>query len=187
VPDPPPPVVSKFIETIYGSAVAKVFTVMVLWTAFASCFALVLGYSRIPYAAARDGNFFGVFARLHPRKAFPHVSVLFIGGLAVACSLLPLMTVIDALLTTRILVQFIGQIGAVVWLRRNAPHMERPFRMWLYPLPALIALAGWLFLFATAGRDTILYALAVLAAGIVFFLIWSWRTHRWPFTAALET
>jgi amino acid transporter len=181
VPDPPPPVVSMFIEKIYGSGPAKVFTVMVLWTAFASCFCLMLGYSRIPYAAARDGNFFRIFARLHPRKNFPHVSVLLIGGLAIVSSLLPLMTVINALLTTRILVQFIGQIGAVLWLRRQSPQMERPFRMWLYPLPALIALVGWIFLFGTADGATLLYSVVVLAAGIGLFLIWSRWTRRWPF------
>jgi amino acid transporter len=174
-PDPPPPVVSWFIERLYGIRVARMFTVMVLWTAFASCFCLVLGYSRIPYAAARDGNFFSLFGNVHPRRNFPHFSLLFVGALAILCSWLPLMTVIDALLTTRILVQFIGQVGALVWLRRRQPHLERPFRMWLYPLPALIALVGWIFLFATTGQKTILYALAALGAGIVFYVIWS----RW--------
>jgi amino acid transporter len=179
LPDPPPPVVSWFIERIYGDPAAKVFTVMVLWTAFASCFSLVLGYSRIPYAAARDGNFFKVFARVHPRKEFPHISLLFVGGLSILCSLLPLMTVINALLTTRILVQFIGQIGAVAYQRRYAPETQRPFRMWLYPLPALVALLGWIFLFATTDRETILYALAALAAGFVFYVIWNrWRHAR---------
>ena len=172
-PDPPPPVVSWFVERLYGAGIAKVFTVMVLWTAFASCFCLVLGYSRIPYAAARDRNFFSLFGRLHATRNFPHLSLLFVGLLAIVCSWLPLMTVIDALLTTRILVQFIGQIGALVWLRRRRPDLERPFRMWLYPVPALLALLGWLFLFATTGWKTILYALAVLGGGVGFYIIWS--------------
>lgn len=179
--DPPAPVVSMFMERIYGSKVASVFTLMVLWTAFASVFALMLGYSRIPYAAAREGHFFSAFARLHPTKHFPHVSVVVIGLLAMVCSFLPLMTVIDALLTTRILVQFIGQIVAVVLLRRRRPEMERPFRMWWYPLPALVALGGWGFLFATAGRKPVLYGVAMLLAGGVFFVLWSWRTGCWPF------
>ncbi len=182
LPDPPPPVVSWFIEKLYGGTIAKAFTVMVLWTAFASCFSLALGYSRIPFAAARDGNFFGIFARVHPRKDFPHVSLLFVGGLAIVCTLLPLMTVIDALLTTRILVQFIGQLGAVVALRRASPGRALPFRMWLYPLPAFVALGGWLFLFLTTDRKTLLYGLAVLAAGAGFYLLWSRLTSRWPFT-----
>jgi len=180
VPDPPPPVVSWFMERLYGSRVAKVFTVMVLWTAFASCFSLVLGYSRIPYAAARDGNFFSIFARLHPRKDFPHFALLFVGGLSIVCSLLPLMTVINALLTMRIVVQFIGQIGVVWWLRRESPQLERPFRMWLYPVPALIALVGWVFLFLTTDKPTILYSLAALVLGIVLFLVWRVWTGKYP-------
>lgn len=170
--DPPPPVVSWFIERIYGHGFAKVFTGMVLWTAFASCFSLVLGYSRIPFAAARDGNFFSVFARVHPQKEFPHVSLLLVGGLSIVCSVLPLMTVINALLTTRILVQFVGQIGAVLWLRRAWPEADRPFKMWLYPLPALVALIGWLFLFGTTELKTLMYSLLALVSGVVTFAVW---------------
>lgn len=181
LPDPPPPVVSMMIEKVHGTGVAKVFTALVLWTAFGSCFALLLGYSRIPYAAAKDGNFFSVFGQLHPTKNFPHISLLLIGGLAIAFSFLPLLDVINGLLVTRILVQFIGQIGAVILLRKNAPNLERPFRMWLFPIPALVALAGWIFLFSTSGVITMLYAGGVVVLGLVSFFIWSRVTHRWPF------
>ena len=136
------PVASMFMEKLYGGKVANVFTVMVLWTAVASIFALLLGYSRIPYAAARNGDFFRIFARLHPTKNFPHISLLVIGIVSVACSFLTLGTVIDALLITRILVQFIGQIFAVMLLRQRKPDMERPYRIWLYPLPSLVAAGG---------------------------------------------
>ncbi len=183
MPDPPPPVVSWYIERLYGDGAARVFTVMVLWTAFASCFSLLLGYSRIPFAAARDGNFFSIFGRIHPRKDFPHISLLFVGGLSILCCVLPLMTVIDALLTTRIAVQFIGQIAAVLWLRRQAPEMERPFRIWLYPLPVFVALVGWIFLLITTDKPTLAYAALALVAGVVFFLVWSRFTRRWPFHA----
>jgi amino acid transporter len=179
--DPPPPVVSMFIGKVYGTGVAKVFTALVLWTAFGSCFALLLGYSRIPYAAAKDGNFFSVFARLHPTKNFPHVSLLLIGGLSIAFSFFSLVDVINALLTTRILVQFIGQIGAVIMLRRSAPGLKRPFRMWLFPLPALVALAGWVFLFSTSGAKTMLYAALVVAMGGVCFLVRARLASEWPF------
>jgi len=104
-----------------------------------------------------------------------------VGGLAIVCSLLPLLTVINALLTTRILVQFIGQVGAVLWLRRQQPAAERPFKMWLYPVPAFVALAGWLFLFGTTDPLTILYSVAALAVGVGLFLGWSRWTGRWPF------
>ena len=126
------------MERLYGTKVATVFTFLILWTAFGSVFALLLGYSRIPYAAARDGYFFSVFARLHPTKRFPHVSLIVLGVIAIICSLMPLGFVIDALITTRILVQFIGQVFGVMLLRARRPDMPRPFRMWLYPVPALI-------------------------------------------------
>ncbi len=183
LPDPPPPVVSMFIGKVYGTEFAKVFTALVLWTAFGSCFALLLGYSRVPYAAAKDGNFFSVFAKLHPTKQFPHVSLVFIGVLAIAFSFLPLLDVINGLLVTRILVQFVGQIGAVILLRRNAPNLVRPFRMWLFPLPALVALSGWIFLFSTSGKTTMLYAAGVVLTGVIAFLVWSKASNRWPFSA----
>lgn len=177
-------IVSTFMEQVYGSKVASIFTGMVLWTAFGSCFALLLGYSRIPYAAAQDGCFFKVFGRLHSRKNFPHVSLVVIGLIAIACSFLPLLTVIDALLTTRILVQFVGQIFALILLRRRSPDARLPFRMWLYPLPALIALAGWIFVFSTTPVKLIIFGLATLGAGIVFFLVWASSTKQWPFGMA---
>jgi amino acid transporter len=183
LPDPPPPVVSMFIERLFSRGFAKIFTVMVLWTAFGSCFALLLGYSRIPYAAARDGNFFGVFGKVHPKKNFPHFSLLFIGALSIGFSFFKLTDVINALLATRILVQFVGQIGALIWLRRTAPKLERPFRMWLYPAPALVAFVGWGFLYATSGRIPILYSLVVLGLGLAAFLVWSKMKKSWPFGA----
>jgi amino acid transporter len=179
-------IVSLFMERVYGSRVATMFTALVLWTAFGSVFALLLGYSRIPYAAAVDGTFFKVFARVHPTKRFPHVSLLLIGLIAIAASTLSLGMVIDALITTRILIQFIGQIVALTLLRRSAPAMPRPFKMWFYPLPNLIALFGWIFLFATSGRDVILFGLGTLLLGIGAFVVWARHTARWPFAADVD-
>jgi amino acid transporter len=175
-------VVSIFMERLFGSGVATVITAMILWTAFGSVFALLLGYSRIPYAAARDGYFFKMFARLHPTKQFPYVSLVVLGLLAIVAGFASLGVVIDALLTTRILVQFIGQIGAVTMLRRRAPDMPRPYRMWLYPLPSLLALVGWIFIFATTPWQVIAFGLGALVLGILCFGIWSWKTGTWPFT-----
>jgi amino acid transporter len=175
-------VVSIFMERLFGSGVATVITAMILWTAFGSVFALLLGYSRIPYAAARDGYFFKMFARLHPTKQFPYVSLVVLGLLAIVAGFASLGVVIDALLTTRILVQFIGQIGAVTMLRRRAPDMPRPYRMWLYPLPSLLALVGWIFIFATTPWQVIAFGLGALLLGILCFGIWSWKTGTWPFT-----
>ena len=176
-------IVSLMMEKVYGTKVATVLTLMILWTALGSCFALLLGYSRIPFAAARDGYFFALFSRLHPRHHFPYVSVLVIGGLSILCSFFSLGVVIDVLIATRIIVQFAGQIFAVALLRKNAPNLERPYRIWLYPLPSLVALVGWAFIYLTLDPLIILFSLAALALGALSFLAWSRSTSMWPFVA----
>jgi len=174
-------VVSVFMEKIYGSRIATIFTLLILWTAFGSVFALLLGYSRIPFAAAQSGYFFRAFGRLHPTKDFPYISLLVLGVISIVAGFFSLGTVIDALIVTRILVQFMGQAFGLILLRRQAPDMPRPYRMWLYPLPALVALVGWIFVFATTQLVVILFGVGVLALGCLAFLLWSWNTKRWPF------
>jgi APA family basic amino acid/polyamine antiporter len=174
-------IVSVFMQRIYGPRVATIFTLLVLWTAFGSVFALLLGYSRIPFAAAESGYFFSAFGRLHPTKDFPSVSLLVLGAISIGAGFFSLGTVIDALIVTRILVQFMGQVFGLMVLRRHAPELPRPYRMWLYPLPALVALLGWIFVFATTELRVIAFGVGVLAAGCIAFLFWSWRTDRWPF------
>ena len=174
--------ISIFMERIYGRTVASFFTAAILWTGFGSVFALLLGYSRIPYAAARDGNFFPAFGRLHPTKPFPYISLLVVGVVSIVCSFFSLGVVIDALITTRILVQFIAQIGAVSLLRRQKGD-RATYRMWLYPLPSLLALAGWIFVFATSDVRVILFGLGTLLLGVVVFMAWSRHARRWPFAA----
>jgi amino acid transporter len=168
-----PFIAAEFMERIYGHWAGSLVTVLILWTSVASVFALLLGYSRIPYAAALDGYFFSIFGRLHPTGQFPHVSLLVMGAMSMVASLLSLDWVIDALLVGRILIQFAGQIFAVHALRTQRPDIERPFRMWFYPLPSLIALAGWGFLFVTADRQFIIFGLGTLLAGAGAF--WLWR------------
>ena len=174
-------IVSIFMERIWGSGVATFFTAMVLWTAFGSVFALLLGYSRVPYAAAIDGYFFKIFGRLHPKKNFPYVSLVVLGVISIVCSFFDLGMVIDALITTRILIQFIGQIAAVTLLRRNEPEVKRPYRIWLYPLPNLLALFGWIFVFATTNWKVISFGLGTLVLGLLCFMLWSRQTQQWPF------
>ena len=180
-------IVSVMIERIFGAKAATILTLMILWTAFGSCFALLLGYSRIPFAAARDGYFFKIFSRLHPTKNFPYVSLIVIGAIAILCSFLSLGVVIDVLIATRIIVQFIGQIVAVALLRKNAPNLERPYRIWLYPVPSLIAIVGWLFIYVTLDLQIILFSLVALVVGVISFLIWSRNAAKWPFQPAVTT
>jgi basic amino acid/polyamine antiporter, APA family len=172
-------IVSDFMQRLYGHKVALLFTVLILWTAFASVFALLLGYSRIPYAAAVDGYFFKVFARLHPTKDFPYISLLTLGAVAIISAFFRLDQVISALLTTRILVQFIGQIFALPLLRKSLPPEQRPYKMVLYPLPAVIAFFGWSYIFLASGWKFIAIGIGTLLAGIALFY-GVWRDSRPP-------
>src|SRR6185436_3968201 len=117
---------------------------------------------------------------------FPYVSLLVIGVISILCGFFSLGMVIDALITTRILVQFMGQILGVMLLRRNEPHLHRPYRIWLYPIPNLLALFGWIFVFATTDWLIILFGIGTLGLGAVCFIIWSWRTEQWPFAPGLQ-
>lgn len=174
-------VVSEFMQRLHGRPAAVLVTLMILWTAFGSVFALLIGYSRIPYAAARDGYFFRPFARVHPEKHFPHVSLLALGSVAVVAAFFPLEAVITAMMTTRLLVQFLAQIFALPLLRRRLPPAQRPYRMWLYPVPAVLAFAGWVYIFLTAGWRYIAVGLAMLVLGIGVFFLRARLTRSWPF------
>jgi len=176
-------IASDFMERLYGRGAAIVITLMILWTAFGSVFALLLGYSRIPYAAARDGYFFRVFGRLHPTKNYPQVSLLVLGAVSIVAAFFPLAWVVNALITTRILVQFMGQVFAVPLLRRKLPDAARPYKMWLYPVPAVIAFLGWLYIFLTSGWSYVAVGMITLAVGVAIYLVRAKITATWPFRA----
>lgn len=165
-------IVSTFIERIYGHTAAMIATALVLLIAFSSLFAVLLGYSRIPYAAAADGKFFRIFAKLHPTKNFPHVSLLFLGGVAFIFSLLfRLSEVISAILAMRILVQFVGQAVGVVFLRKSRGTSHLPFKMPLFPLPVIIAIAVWLWIFFSTGETFVRSGLLLISLGVLVFFI----------------
>jgi amino acid transporter len=174
-------IVSTFVERLYGHHAAQAATWMVLWIALASVFSVLLGYSRVPYSAALDGNFFPVFGRLHPTKHFPHVSLLVLGGLAFLFSVtLKLETAIAGILAMRLLVQFIGQAVGVILLRRRWGSARLPFKMWLYPLPAVLTMLGWAWLFWQTGPAR-KWGVAEIALGALAFLIRAREMRQWPF------
>ena len=174
-------IASVYIETLQGHAAGKVMTVLLLWIAFSSVFSLLLGYSRIPYAAAIDGNFFRVFGRLHPKGQFPYVSLIALGIVASIFSLGRLNEVIGGLVATRVLIQYLPQTVGFFLLRFRAPQLPRPFRMWLYPVPGIISLFGWLYVLATAERKSLVFALAVFAVGSAAYFIRARVRREWPF------
>jgi APA family basic amino acid/polyamine antiporter len=176
-------VVATFMQRVYGHGAASVVSALVMWTAFASVFALMLGYSRVPYAAAVDGNYFRAFARVHPVYQFPYVSLLALAGVAALFCFLRLADLIAALVVIRIILQFLVQSIGVIVLRIRRPEMARPFRMWLYPVPALIAAGSFVFILVsrTGFLREIRYAAVILIVGVVVFCVRAWRRREWPF------
>jgi len=173
-------VISAYFEHIYNLQIAKVATALILFIAVASLFAVMLGYSRIPYAAALDGNFFPAFGKLHPTKKFPYVSLLVLGAFGFVFSLLfKMKEVITAIITMRIIIQFIGQSAGVMYWHWHKPTDLRPYKMWLYPLPAIIGIIIWLFILFTSPWMYIAGAAVIITAGVlVYFTVILPRERR---------
>jgi amino acid transporter len=167
---------SDLMLKFYNQNWANLLSLLVMWSAVAGCFAALLGASRIPYAAAKAGHFFKVFASTHPTGDFPHLSLLLMGGVAILACLADLQTVIEALLTTRIVIQFMGQILTVIYLRTQPDMKARmPFRMPMFPLPAIVALIGWIWVFGASSRAALTVGSATIVVGMIAFLLWDKR------------
>jgi amino acid transporter len=168
--------ISSFMQQLYGHEGGVVITSLVLLIAFSSLFALVLGYSRVPYAAAVDGNFFKAFAKLHPTKHFPYISLIFLCVLGFIFSLLfKLEDAIKSILAMRIIVQFVAQATGVVLLRKRFGTKDLPFKMWLFPLPVVLSILIWLFLFVSTGWFALWGSLIALAGVCVYFILKSFQ------------
>ena len=178
-------IISVFMQRLYGDWAGTLATILIMWTAFASVFSLLLGYSRVPYAAALDGDYFRSFSRVHPEHRFPNVSLLVLGILAVLFCLLRLQDVIAALVVIRLMIQFLAQIVGVIVFRMRQPDRPRPFKMWLYPLPAILALLGYLYVLVMRRDFTkeLQYGVVILILGGIFFFFRNWQRKDWPFTA----
>jgi fructoselysine transporter len=165
-------IASVYFEQLYGHGIALVATTLILIIALASLFSAMLGYSRIPYAAALNGDFFPIFGKVHSKHKIPHISLLFIGGLGFLFSLLfKLKDVITAILMMRILVQFVSQaIGVIAWHYKR-PKEERPYKMPLFPLPAVLSICIWLFIFLSNELKFIIGAFVIIGTGLVAYLV----------------
>jgi amino acid transporter len=173
-----PSIVADYLAVLLGATAARWISILILWTAFASIFSLMLGYSRILYAAARDGNFFRWFAKLHATESYPFVSIIFLGCVAAIFCSLPLKSVLQAILSIRAIIPFMAQIVGAVILRRREPDRRRPFKMWLYPLPAIIALGLWSYIVVSPQKGFKVGGLYVIAAGSLFYFTRAWLERR---------
>ncbi|MFE7852954.1 APC family permease [Streptomyces sp. NPDC057403] len=183
-------VASAVLEKTWGKEAADTVTVLILITAFASVFTGLLGGSRVPYDAARERVFFRPYAKLHPRHRFPMLGLATMGVITAVGFLIgrhtDLATLIQLLTTVMVLVQALAQIVALTVLRKRQPTLRRPYRMWLYPLPSIVAFLGWCVIYGYAdknspGRHPIEWSLAWLALGGVAYVLWARFEKVWPF------
>lgn len=163
-------IAGAFMERLHGEGAATAFTALIIWTCLAGLFAMTLGYSRILYAAAKNGDFFRPFAALHATRGYPWAALALLSALTAFFCFFSLQIVIQGAVTVRIVVQFLGQVFAVHAMRR-AGTQTMPFRMWFYPLPSLIALCGWLFLLATNERKLIILMFVVYGSGLLVYIL----------------
>ena len=179
--------VADIARSAFGRWAGYLIAALIVWTAFASVFSLLLGYSRVPYAAARDGNYFRFLAAVHPKHGIPHRSLVALGLVACCFCFLSLQQVITLLVITRILLQFFLQQAGVILLRIRRPELERPFKMPLYPLPPLAAMAGFLFLliYRVHALWGLLVAAGIAASGTVIYLFRARRLGEWPFAVKI--
>jgi amino acid transporter len=178
-------VISTMMQHVYGTRAGEIAAILIIWTAFASIFSVLLGASRIPYAAAVDGNFPRVFGKLNPRGRFPSAALLCMGALTCVLCMFRLADLVAALVVIRIMMQFILQAVGVMILRKRQPLLERPFRMWLYPLPALLALAGFVYILLSRKNfeREVFLALILVVVGTAAYLVRARSRREWPFVA----
>lgn len=174
-------VASLVVERSWGHTAAAVMTALIIITALASVFTGLLGGSRVPFEAARDKVFISTFGRLHAKHGFPHIALLTMGTVTAIGTFFDLTDVINMLLTATILVQSIAQIVALIVLRRREPGLHRPYRQWLYPVPCIIALVGWVYVYVSASPLSLMLSGAWIVAGLVVFTLWARVNAAWPF------
>jgi APA family basic amino acid/polyamine antiporter len=175
--------VADIAKSAFGTLAGRLMAALIVWTAFASVFSLLLGYSRVPYAAARDGNYFQFLAAVHPKHEIPHRSLIALGVVAACFCFFSLAQVITMLVITRILLQFFPQHVGVMLLRAQRPELKRPFRIPLYPLPPLVALGGFVFLLVNRSHALggLALAVGIGVSGTLIYLYRAWRLGQWPF------
>jgi amino acid transporter len=177
-------IVADFIGRVNGPVAAQISAWLIMLAAFGSVFTVLLGFTRVPYAAAVEGEFFSIFARVHP-KGFPSFSVLSMGLASAAACFLSLEQLINTLLVLQILTQFLAQVVAVVLIRRYRRDIKRPFAMYLYPLPVILAFAGWIFILVASDRKYILWSLATILVATVAYLFRARVRREWPFASVV--
>ncbi|HEX7340368.1 MAG TPA: APC family permease [Rhodanobacteraceae bacterium] len=176
-------IASIVVEHSWGHAAASIVTVLIIVAAFASVFAGLLGGSRVPYQASRDKLFFAPFGKLHARHDFPHIALITMSIVTAIGTFFDLSEVISMLIAASVIVQFGAQVVALMVLRKRQPQLHRPYRQWLYPLPCLVALAGWAYVYVSGTTLSLVLSSAWIVLGLIAFFVWARINTAWPFAA----
>ncbi len=174
-------VASTVLEQAWGTVTAKIVTVFIVVAAIGSVFAGLLGGSRVPFEAARDKVFLSMFGKLHPKLNLPTAGVLTMGAITIIGSLFTLTDVINAAVATLVIIQSLAQVAAIVTLRRRQPNLKRPYRQWLYPVPTIVAVVGWVYIYVSATWLSIGLSLGWIAVGAIAYLVYAKAENTWPF------
>jgi len=187
-------IMSIFTEQLVSKDFSYFITIVVCITIFGSNFAQLCGYAYLPYAAAHDGYFFEIFKEKSP-NGLPYYSLLTVCMISALWCFFSLDIVIDAMTTLLVLVQFVGQsVGLMLYKYYHADELpEDRWKMPLYPLPCIVQIVIFSFIFLTtdnwiiSGSDPILEgSLIVLWIGVVMFLMTQRVKNDWPFNNPSE-
>jgi len=181
-------IMSTFCEKMIGRNFAIFFTFVVIYCIYGSCFSLMLGFAQIPYAAAKAGMFMEMFAHEHVTKGFADYSLLFMGFFSCIFCFLDLGVVIEGMMTTNIVAMFLANSLSLVYHRWQNPDFDRPYEMPLYPLPVIIQVSMFSFIFLTSdnwiisgGNPLLELGMGFLLLGSILFLLRSKKYNEWPF------
>ncbi|MEP6831209.1 MAG: APC family permease [Rhizomicrobium sp.] len=174
-------IVAEYMQMIYGHWGGVLVAGLILVASWGSVFAIILGFSRVPYAAAADGRFFRPFARVHPTGKFPTTSLLFMGVLSAVACIFSLTDLISVLIVIQTMLQFAAQCVGVILLRRKSVPTPGNFRMPFYPVPAIVALAGWIYIVLSSNPTHIAIGFAMAVTGVAVYLLQAKTKREWPF------
>jgi APA family basic amino acid/polyamine antiporter len=169
-------VASDMAEKTMGSLGGTLIAVMIMISSAGAANGAILTSSRLYFAQARDGLFFRKVAELHPRFGTPGYSILIQGAwsaiLAVSGSYEMLITyALFAMWTFHGMAAF-----SVMILRRRYPERARPYRMWGYPVTAVlfVLFALWFVINTLLTRPvSSSVSAAIMAAGLAAYFVWN--------------
>jgi basic amino acid/polyamine antiporter, APA family len=172
-------VASDVVQSLFGRSGAAWLTVVMGISALATLHAVTMAESRITYALARTGLFFGFAARVNARHRSPTGALLFVGTIGAAIALTGTFEQLFSLYIFAYWIFFALGAVALLRLRATEPDLPRPYRVWGYPWTALLFLAAALAITVNLwldepGRSSA--GLLVILAGLPFYH--SWRRSR---------